>query len=77
MQTALNLMETQQRHWNAREVARRLGMAERTVRRHIKAGKLGAVRPGRAWIISKSDLVDYLDSEQRFAEIFDQQEENS
>ena len=58
------------RHYNAEEVAEALGMSVRTIYRHIKKGKLGATKPGRAYMITKSDLADYLGSEQRVEDIF-------
>lgn len=58
------------RKFNAKEVAEGLGVSERTIYRHIKAGKLDAIRPGRAYIITRGDLADYLGSEDRVDDIF-------
>ena len=45
------------------DVAERLQLHPITVRRHIKAGKLRAVRVGRAVRVRESDLETYLDVE--------------
>lgn len=72
MQQPSMVMATQQekRHWNAQEVADRLGMHPRTISRHIQAGKLDAIQPGKAYIITRSALVDYLGSEQKVRDLF-------
>ena len=46
------------------EVAERLRVHPITVRRHIKAGRLRAVRVGRAVRVRESDLEAYLRSEE-------------
>jgi excisionase family DNA binding protein len=56
--------------FNAKEVAEALGVSTRTIYRHIKAGKLDAVRPGRAYLITRKDLADYLDGMDRVDAIF-------
>lgn len=64
-------MATQSKqHWNRKEVAEALGMHPNTISRHIKAGKLNAAKPGRKFLITRSDLVDYLGSEEQVNDIF-------
>jgi excisionase family DNA binding protein len=58
------------RTFSAKEVAEGLGVSERTIYRHIKAGKLDAVRPGRAYVITRDDLAGYLDGMDRVEAIF-------
>lgn len=58
------------RTFSAKEVAEGMGVSERTIYRHIKAGKLDAIRPGRAYIITRSDLADYLGGMDRVKDIF-------
>jgi excisionase family DNA binding protein len=58
------------RTFNAKEVAEALGVSTRTIYRHIKAGKLDAVRPGRAYLITRKDLAEYLDGMERVNAIF-------
>ena len=66
-----------QRHWNAQQVADALGMAPRTISRHIKNGRLDAIRPGKAYIITRSALVDYLGSEEKVEDLFGPTDSNS
>ena len=58
------------RHWNAKEVASSLGMHPRTISRHIEKGRLKASKPGQAYIITRSALIDYLGSEEQVEDIF-------
>ena len=58
------------RKFNAREVAEALDVSERTISRHIRQGKLDAVKPGRSYVITRGDLADYLGSERRVEELF-------
>src|SRR5215213_8547194 len=43
------------------EVARRLGVSEKTARRMVKSGKLPAVFIGGAYRVSEEDLAEYLE----------------
>lgn len=52
------------------EIAEALQVSGRTVRRHIKDDKLPAAKPGREYIITRSDLVAYLGNEDRVDELF-------
>ena len=52
------------------EIAASLGVSQRTIYRHIKEGKLPGVKPGKSYIITRSDLAAYLGSEERVDEIF-------
>jgi len=58
------------RVYNAQEVAEALGRSTRTIRRHIKRGELPAVKAGRSFIITRTDLAEYLESEKRVDAIF-------
>jgi excisionase family DNA binding protein len=58
------------RTFNASEVADALDISVRTVTRHIEAGKLDAAKPGRAYVISRQDLADYLGGMKRVDDIF-------
>jgi len=58
------------RKFNAREVAEALDVSERTISRHIRQGKLDAVKPGRSYVITRGDLADYLGSKRRVEELF-------
>lgn len=60
------------RTFNASEVAEELDMSVRTITRHIKAGKLDAAKPGRAYVITREDLADYLGGMERVEAIFGQ-----
>lgn len=62
--------------FNAKEVAEALDVSERTISRHIREGRLDAVKPGRAWVITRGDLAEYLGNERRVDELFDSEEEN-
>ena len=41
------------------EIAERYGVADSTVLRWIKDGKLRAIRPGRAYLVAQSDLIEF------------------
>lgn len=56
--------------FNAKEVAEALDVSQRTISRHIRQGKLDAVKPGRAYVITRGDLADYLGGERRVDELF-------
>lgn len=58
------------RKFNAKEVAEALDVSERTISRHIRQGKLDAVKPGRAYVITRKDLADYLGGMDRVDELF-------
>ncbi len=49
-----NLMKLQ-------EVAKRLGVSEKSARRYVKSGELPSVFVGNAYRISEQDLVEYLE----------------
>lgn len=46
--------------YTAKEVADLLGFHVNTVRRHIKQGKLKAIKIGRGYRIEENDLKEYL-----------------
>lgn len=48
------------RYLSIKEVAERLSVCERTIRRAIKSGELRASMAGRQYRISEDDLRDYL-----------------
>lgn len=58
------------RTFNAREVANALDVSERTISRHIKQGKLDAAKPGKAYVITRGDLAEYLGGMKRVEELF-------
>jgi excisionase family DNA binding protein len=47
-------------YWTILETALKLGVSDKTVRRHIKAGKLKAFMAGREYRISSQAIRDYL-----------------
>lgn len=47
--------------YTIKEVAKYLGVQDRTVWNYIKAGQLKASMPGRRWIVTESQLQDFLD----------------
>jgi excisionase family DNA binding protein len=55
-------MEREEQELTVAEVARRLRVSERTVKRRIKAGLLRARKEGKLLRITKSDLADYIES---------------
>ena len=46
-----------------REVAGILGVNEKTIRRWIEAGYLPAKKDGRFWVITLSDLLDFINED--------------
>jgi len=52
------------------QIADVLQRSERTIRREISEGKLPAAKVGRAYTITRSDLVAYLGSEDRVNDLF-------
>jgi len=52
------------------QIADVLQRSERTIRREISEGKLPAAKVGRAYTITRSDLVEYLGSEDRVDDLF-------
>lgn len=52
------------------EIAQVLHRSERTIRREISEGRLPAVKVGRAYTVTRSDLVAYLGSENRVDDLF-------
>lgn len=52
------------------EIADVLGRSKVTIRREITEGRLPAVKVGRAWTITRTDLVQYLGSEDRVDDLF-------
>lgn len=56
--------------YTIQDIADRMGLSVRTVRRHIKKGDLPAVKVGRSYVITRTDLVEWLGSEERVDDIF-------
>jgi excisionase family DNA binding protein len=56
--------------FSVKEVAERLGKSSRTIRNHIEKGELPAAKTGRSYVITRSDLAEYLGSMKRVDEIF-------
>ena len=54
-------MAAEERLYSLEEVAERLGVSERTVRRWVKAGDLPAYKPGREYRIKPADLEEFLE----------------
>lgn len=54
-------MAAEERLYSLEEVAERLGVSERTVRRWVKAGDLPAYKPGREYRIKPVDLDEFLE----------------
>jgi len=52
------------------QIADVLQRSERTIRREISEGRLPAAKVGRAYTITRSDLVAYLGSEDRVNDLF-------
>lgn len=66
----------EKRSYSPGEVAETLGRSRRTIYRHLRSGRLTAARPGDGeWIITRSDLVQYLGSEERYRELFEEEAE--
>lgn len=61
---------TVKRKFSIEEVAEALDITPRTVRNRIKDGELPAIQPGREYIITRTDLVEWLGSEGRVDDIF-------
>lgn len=55
------MLAAEERLFSLEEVAERLGVSERTVRRWIKAGDLPAYKPGREYRIKPDDLDEFLE----------------
>lgn len=53
-------MSTDARYMRSRDIARDLGITERTVRRWIACGELPSVRIGGARLVAKADLERLL-----------------
>jgi excisionase family DNA binding protein len=56
------MLAAEDRFLSLEDVAERLQVSDRTVRRWVKDGKLDAYKPGREWRIRPSDLEDFLES---------------
>ncbi len=56
------MLAAEDRFLSLEDVAKRLQVSDRTVRRWVKDGKLAAYKPGREWRIRPSDLEDFLES---------------
>jgi excisionase family DNA binding protein len=56
------IMLAEERFLSLEDVAERLQVSDRTVRRWVKDGKLAAYKPGREWRIRPSDLEEFLES---------------
>jgi excisionase family DNA binding protein len=63
------------RRFTVQDVADSLGVTTRTVRNYIKDGDLPAIKPGREYIITRSDLAEFLGSEERVRDLFNLDEE--
>ena len=57
-------MTTKKRSFNVDEVAHILDVNDRTIYRKIERGELEAVKPGRSYTITRTQLRDYLGSEE-------------
>lgn len=56
------MLTAEERMYSLEEVAERLQVSERTVRRWIKSGELPAYKPGREYRIIPSDLDAFLEA---------------
>ena len=56
------VMEQDEQELTIAEVARRLRISQNTVLRRIKVGLLRARRDGKLWRVTRSDLIDYIES---------------
>ena len=56
------MLAAQEQFYSLEEVAERLGVSERTVRRWIKSGELPAYKPGREYRIRDGELEEFLQS---------------
>ena len=52
-------------YYTVKDLAQKLGKAERTIRIWCKRGDLQAVKRGREWIVSASNLRAYFEEEKR------------
>jgi len=53
-------MEFRERLMTPEEVAERLAITPKTVRRFLREGRLKAVKVGRLWRVRESDLLRYM-----------------
>jgi len=56
--------------YNVAQIADVLQRSERTIRREITEDKLPAAKVGRAYVITRTDLVAYLGTEERVDDLF-------
>lgn len=56
-------MEFRERLMTPEEVAERLAITPKTVRRFLREGRLKAVKVGRLWRVRESDLLAYMKGE--------------
>ena len=57
-------MAAKKRSFSVQEAAHVLDVNERTVYRKIESGELEAVKPGRSYTITRTQLREYLGSEE-------------
>jgi excisionase family DNA binding protein len=57
-----NMLAAEQQMYSLEDVAERLQVSDRTVRRWIKGGDLAAYKPGREYRITPEDLAKFLES---------------
>ncbi|MCS3639229.1 helix-turn-helix domain-containing protein [Salinibacter ruber] len=58
------------RRFSIQDIADTLDISRRTVRNHIKEGDLPAIKPGREYIVTWSDLIEWLGNEDRVRDLF-------
>ncbi|OPZ59500.1 MAG: Helix-turn-helix domain protein [Candidatus Aminicenantes bacterium ADurb.Bin508] len=56
-------MEFRERLMTPEEVAERLAITPKTVRRFLREGRLKAMKVGRLWRVRESDLLAYMKGE--------------
>lgn len=56
-------MEFRERLMTPEEVAERLALTPKTVRRFLREGRLKAMKVGRLWRVRESDLLAYMKGE--------------
>ena len=56
-------MEFRERLMTPEEVAERLAITPKTVRRFLREGRLKAMKVGRLWRVRESDLLEYMKGE--------------
>ena len=56
------MLAAEERFLSLEDVAERLQVSDRTVRRWVKDGKLAAYKPGREWRIRPSDFEEFLET---------------